>query len=594
MSAPTDAQPPRSAGSGRPDDPVLVVGAGPVGMACALLLARHGVPSTVLEASGTRTAVGSRSICTQRDVLDILDRVGCGEAAAAEGVTWTLGRTYYRQTQVATITFPETTAGYPPFINIPQTSVERLLAERLRAEPLVTLHRGVALTGLDQDADGVTVAAGPARWRAQWLVGCDGAHSAVRRLLGQPFPGESFDDQFLICDIRADLDFPAERRFYFDPPWNPGRQVLVHPQPEGVWRIDWQVPADFDLAAERASGALDERIRAITGATPYTVVWSSQYRFHQRMAPAFRVGRCLLAGDAAHLMAPFGARGLNSGFADAENAAWKLAHVVHGWAPEALLDSYHDERHAAAAENLRVTGATMRFLVPRTDADLAHRLRVLRAALTDPAAQAEIDAGRLSVPHHYQDSPLTTPAPGAAPQPGQVAPDGPCLVAGEPAVARLRQAFGPQWTVLAFGGPVPALPPPTGPGVLVRRVVRRVEAAAPGDVVDVDGVLHQAYRAPAAGPSEMCRQQDEPVMAPQYSAISAGSSTADRVRSNSDCDDLHPLRPAPQPGKDRDDPPAVWLVRPDGHLAGACRTGHPGGGAALVAILRRAMAAPTG
>src|SRR5262249_51179613 len=184
----------------------------------------------------------------------------------------------YRQTQVATITFPEPSAGYPPFINIPQTSLERLLAERLRAEPLVTLRRGVTVTGLDQDDRGVTVTTGPAqrpaqrpaRWRAQWLVGCDGAHSAVRRLLGQPFPGESFDDQFLICDIRADLDFPAERRFSFDPPWNPGRQVLVHPQPGGVWRIDWQVPADFDLAADRARRAPGARVPAITPGPPHT------------------------------------------------------------------------------------------------------------------------------------------------------------------------------------------------------------------------------------------------------------------------------------------------------------------------------------
>jgi len=550
-----------------PDAPVLIVGAGPVGMACALLLARHGVACTVLEAAAQRPTVGSRSICTQRDVLDILDRIGCAAPMVAEGVTWTVGRTYYRDTEVATITFPEVgRSAYPPFINIPQTSVERYLEERLLAEPMVTLHRGVAVTGLAQDPSGVIVTAGDARWRAPWLVGCDGSHSTVRRLLGVPFPGESFADQFLICDIRADLPFPAERRFHFDPPWNPGRQVLVHPQPDGVWRIDWQVPADFDLAAERACGALDRRVRAITGGTPYTEVWASQYRFHQRIVPAYRVGRCLLAGDAAHVMAPFGARGLNSGLADAENAAWKLAHVVRGWAPESLLDSYHDERHAAGTENLRVTGATMRFLVPGTDAERAHRLRVLRAALTDPAARAEIDSGRLAAPHCYDASPLTTPAPtadpaaaaaaaagpgaaadpaattdpaGAAgrssPRPGELAPDGPCRVPGEPAVTRLRQAFGPQWTVLGFGPDVPRPHWVTAAGLCLRRVVRAGRPAGPGDVMDTECVLHDAY----------------------------------------------PINSA------------AWLIRPDGHLAAVVPAGR-GARERLTTALLRAIGAPTG
>jgi 2-polyprenyl-6-methoxyphenol hydroxylase-like FAD-dependent oxidoreductase len=542
------------------DSPVVIVGGGPVGMACALLLARHGVPSTVLEAATRRTAGGSRSICTQRDVLDILDRVGCADAALAEGVTWTLGRTYYRDTQVATITFPEVgRSAYPPFINIPQTSIEGYLEERLLAEPAITLHRGVAITDLAQDADGVTVLAAERRWRASWLVGCDGARSTVRRLLGVPFPGESFDDQFLICDIRADLSFPAERRFYFDPPWNPGRQVLVHPQPGGVWRIDWQVPADFDLAAERARGALDERIRAITGDAPYEVIWSSQYRFQQRIVPEFRIGRCLLAGDAAYVMAPFGARGLNSGLADAENAAWKLAHAVRGWAPQSLVGTYHDERHAAGVENLRVTGDTMRFLVPATEADRAHRLRVLRAALTDPAASAEIDSGRLAEPYRYTDSPLTTPAPGT-PKPGDLAPDGPCEVAGES--TRLRRALGPQWTVLSFGaGPPPATGGVTGgvtgADVRYRRVVSPGAPTGPGDITDTDGFLRLAYLSDAAIPV----------------TSGAGKGTI-------------------SPAAAVDGP--VWLVRPDGYLAGVVRPAEPDTTRQLRHLLHRAINAPTG
>ena len=202
--------------------------------------------------------------------------------------------------------------------------------------------------------------------RVAYLVGADGAHSSVRRLLGAGFPGHSHPDLFLICDIRAHLPFPHERRFFFDPPENPGRQVLIHPQPDDTWRIDWQVPPSTDLDAERASGGLDRRIRAVVGAaTPYELAWVTLYRFHQRLVERFRIGRVLLAGDAAHLLSPFGARGLNSGAADAENLAWKLAAVLAGDASDRLLESYHAERRAAALENLAVTDATMRFMVPR-------------------------------------------------------------------------------------------------------------------------------------------------------------------------------------------------------------------------------------
>jgi 3-(3-hydroxy-phenyl)propionate hydroxylase len=203
----------------------------------------------------------------------------------------------------------------------------------------------------------------------------------------------------------------------------------VHPCPDGTFRIDWQVPADYDLDAEVASGALDRRIRAIIEDRPYEIVWKSVYRFHSRIASRMRVGRVLLAGDAAHLVSPFGARGLNSGVADAENAAWKIAHVGYGWAPEELLESYHTERHAAAAENIAVTTATMDFLVPPDAERAAHRADVLARAAVDPAAHAHVNSGRLAEPFWYHDSPLTTPDPtrpfGGRPPRGAVPPAGP-------------------------------------------------------------------------------------------------------------------------------------------------------------------------
>ena len=187
--------------------------------------------------------------------------------------------------------------------------------------------------------------------------------------------------------------------------------MLIHPCPDSTFRIDWQVPPEYELSVEEASGALDERIRRVIGDRDYEIVWKSQYRFHSRQVDRMRVGRVLVAGDAAHLVSPFGARGLNSGVLDAENAAWKLAFVLHGWASEDLLESYHVERHAAAAENLAVTTATMRFLVPQDDDEWAQRRAILEAAGDDPAARARVDSGRLAEPFWYVDSPLTTPHP---------------------------------------------------------------------------------------------------------------------------------------------------------------------------------------
>jgi pentachlorophenol monooxygenase/3-(3-hydroxy-phenyl)propionate hydroxylase len=414
---------------------VAVLGNGPVGQTAALMLARWGVPVVLLDQRANRDPAGSKSIVQQRDVLDAWDAVGAGRRIAGEGITWTTARTFYRDAELFSLTFAaDEGSRFPPFVNISQSRTEQILDECIAAQPLIGVHWGHRVTGLAQDAAGVTVtcatAAGPAVVRADYAVACAGAHGAdVRRMLGVRFDGQTFGDLFLICDIRTDLPgWARERRFYFDPPWNPGRQVLIHPCPDSTYRVDWQVPAGFD---ETADGR-DTRIRQIIGDRPYQVVWSSVYKFSSRVADRMRAGRVLLAGDLAHQLSPFGARGLNSGVQDAENAAWKIAFVLRGWAPDALLDSYHAERHAAACENLEVTSVTMRFLVPGTDAERRHRLATLDRAAADPVARAAVDSGRLAEPFWYTASPLTTPDParpfGGRPPRGAVPPPGPGIL----------------------------------------------------------------------------------------------------------------------------------------------------------------------
>jgi len=437
--------------------PVAVLGAGPVGQTTALALARWGIPVVLLDQRPRRDLVGSKAICQQRDVLDLWSCLGGGRVVE-EGLTWSRARTFHRDVELFCVELQDSgRSPLPPFVNISQGRTEEILDEAIAEEPLIEVRWGHEVVGLEQSADAVAVRCATAAGRrvlvASYAVACGGARgSNLREALGVDFAGRSFEDAFLICDVEATLPgWEQERRFYFDPRWNPGRQVLIHPCPGGIYRIDWQVEPGFDLVAARRDGSLDRRIRQVIGDQPYRIDWASVYRFHSRLADRFAVGRVLLAGDLAHLVAPFGARGLNSGVGDAENAAWKIAFALRGWAGPGLVGSYQSERHAAAVENLEVTAATMDFLVPHSPEAARERAGVLAAARTDPVARAAVDSGRLAEPFWYVDSPLTTTAHGRpwpgrppggaapAPVPGVALPDAPVRVAGRRKVTRIRQ-----------------------------------------------------------------------------------------------------------------------------------------------------------
>jgi 3-(3-hydroxy-phenyl)propionate hydroxylase len=407
--------------------PVVVVGAGPVGLTAGLALARLGLASVILEEAARRSE-GSKAICIQRHTLEIFERLGTVAPMMAKGITWQLGRVFLRTRQLYSFRLPGSDEKFPPFINLQQSYTDDYLADALARQPLCQLRWQHKVTGLTQSESEVEVRAetpaGIRRFRADYLLGADGARSAVRKLLGLSFDGKTYPNHFLIADIRAKLDQPNERWFWFDPVFNPGRSALIHPQPDNVWRIDWQLGADVDDEKVLQPDALKNLIRQTIGDRPFEIVWATTYIFHQRLASRLRVGRVFLLGDAAHLMSPFGARGMNSGVQDADNLCWKLWLVMTGRAPATLLDSYEIERRPAAIENLRITDRSMQFITPQTRAHWLWRNVILAGSVRWPALRRFVNCGRLSTPFDYRRSPIIDRrwSLWRGPLPGQLAP----------------------------------------------------------------------------------------------------------------------------------------------------------------------------
>lgn len=436
--------------------PVGIVGAGPVGLVTALRLASWGCPSVVLEADSALHKQGSKACLIQGDVLEVLDKVGCAATIAAEGVAWKVARTYVRNREIRAHTYPDR-PGFGEFVNISQYRIEQVLLERVLQEPLIDMRWSHRVTAAEQDGEGVHLGVACAdvdtELKFDYVVASDGVRSTLRTLMGVAWTGYTHQDKFLITDIKVKLPLAKERHFHYDPWFNPGRQLVMHPQPDDVWRIDWQLPPGADIEAEKRTGDLDKRIRQVIGDVPYEIDWLSTYRFHQRVIEQFVSGRVLFAGDAAHALPPYGSRGMNSGIQDADNLAWKLAAVVRGNADPKLLETYHDERYAAACENLRVTEATIRFMVPPDRWAKWKRQALLRLALPFPPARRRVNSGRMAEPFTYTESPLVETDPGNRIL-GAFAPDG--LVAGS-GQSRIREFFGYGFVAVCFADSVDAM-----------------------------------------------------------------------------------------------------------------------------------------
>jgi 3-(3-hydroxy-phenyl)propionate hydroxylase len=391
--------------------PVVIVGAGPVGLSLAIDLAQRGQPVVLLD-DDDKIGDGSRAICFSKRSLEVWDRLGVGTRMVEKGVVWKTGKIFLGDRMVYQFDLqPEDGHKMPAFINLQQFYAEAYLVDRVQQLPDIDLRWRNRVIGIEQHNDHIALSIetpdGPYWLRAGYVVACDGARSALRAMVGADFAGEVFEDQFLIADVKVTAEFPAERRFWFDPLFHAGQSALLHRQPDNEWRIDLQLGPDADPVVERLPENVRPRVERMLGHANFDLGWVSVYKFQCRRMQRFIHERVIFAGDAAHQVSPFGARGANSGLEDGENLAWKLAMVLRGDAPSALLASYEIERGAAADENIRASTRSTDFIAPHSKQERRLRSAVLRLAGETEFAKRMVNSGRLSVPSVY-DTPLST------------------------------------------------------------------------------------------------------------------------------------------------------------------------------------------
>jgi 3-(3-hydroxy-phenyl)propionate hydroxylase len=480
---------------------VAIVGAGPVGLAAAIELALLGIEFVVIDDNNT-VSVGSRAICYAKRALEILDRLGCGEAICRRGVEWKVGKVFFHDELAYQFDLqPEPGHKRPAFVNLQQYHLEECMVARLSGlgHAVRWKHKAV---GLQPRADGVRVDVetpdGRYRIEADYVIAADGARSALRDLMGLEWKGQVFRDRFLIADVHMKGEFPTERWFWFDPPFHPGQSVLLHRQADDVWRIDFQLGWDADPEQEKTPARVVSRIRAMLGDDrPFELEWVSVYTFQCRRLDRFVHGRVLFVGDAAHQVSPFGARGANSGFQDTDNLCWKLARVLREESPPSLLASYDSERVEAADENILNSTRATDFITPKSAVSRTFRDAVLALSRTHPFARRLVNSGRLSTPTTHRDSPLSTPdrdAFAGALVPGAPAADAPVQSDGH--ASWLLEHVGGRFDLLLFDADdalTQALTTGTADGLRVVRISS--SGAARRQLIDFEGHFEHRYDA---------------------------------------------------------------------------------------------------
>lgn len=387
---------------------VVVVGAGPVGLTLALALAKQGVAVVLLDESN-QVSEGSRAICFAKRSLEIFNKLDVAKPMLAKGVKWDVGRIFFKEEEIDRFDLsPEKNSKYPAFINLQQYYVEHFLIDAVLQEKNIDVRWLNTVSGIAQTAGGVTVSidtqAGNYELNSKFVVAADGSRSKIRSLMGLEMSGERFEERFLIADFKMEADFPSERWFWFDPPFAPGQSILLHKQPDNLWRLDFKLGPHADPAVVNDKVFLTEKIKSVVSDREFELDWCSIYSFSSKKLERFVHDNVIFVGDSAHVVSPFGARGANSGIEDADNLSWKLAAILQG-RNKHLLETYNAERNAAADQNIACTGQSNTFIAPQGEAATEIRNSILEKAKTGLTYKKQINCGRLSVPCVYGQYP---------------------------------------------------------------------------------------------------------------------------------------------------------------------------------------------
>lgn len=474
--------------------PVLVVGAGPTGLMVANELARHGVRSRIID-RGPAPATTSRALVVQPRTLEIFDDIGVIDQAIAAGnpatdLTITFAKKIIELDIADQLTGPQNHTAYPTLRTLSQHDTERILTELLSRQG-VEIDRGRALTDLTQDGEAVTVSlrgddGSTETVRCRWVIGCDGAHSAVRKATGIPFTGSTYRDEFIMADAELEWKLPHGGLYGFPSP--AGIFAAFSMPGENRYRIFGNFPPGPDGPSAEYSEPSHEEFQAMVDERvpfPATVVkeyWVTRYRVHSRTVPRYRDGRVFLVGDAAHVHSPAGAQGMNTGIQDAYNLAWKLALVERGLADESLLESYQAERHPVGVQLLKTTDRLFSILGGHNPLARLARGRVAPLlagqVLTRPWVLRRAIGLLAQLRIHYPNSPLNAEDGSGwhdAPAPGDRAREADVIIEGQ--AGRLHEVLrGTHHTVLLFTG----LDDEARPAVELCRIAEQIEQRYPG------------------------------------------------------------------------------------------------------------------